>query len=107
MAHTYELVKSFVDKGRDKLLTGYVKITFADDYVAGGFAIDASDVNPSLSTIFALIPVSGAAEGVVTCTLGWDYDNQKIVAIDHATGTDLADLDALDTVEVMFYYEGA
>lgn len=115
MAHTYELVKSFIDKGRNNLGTGYVKITLADNY-SSGFDIDAADVNPNLTTLLQLTvlnPDAVLVDGTTPVTLGWDYDNQKLVAVDWTTAGDavtnpaeMTDVDSLDDVVLYCYYEG-
>jgi len=116
MAHTYSIVKSWVDQGRPGVHCGYVKITLADNYDSG-FAIDAGDVNPNISTLYQLTvlnPDAVLVDGTTPVTLGWDYDNQKFVAVDWTTAADavtnpveMTDVDSLDDVVLYCYYEGS
>lgn len=105
MAHTYTDFK-FTNPTSAKLVSGYKKITFADDYNSG-YAIAASNINSELTKLIQLTPVSGSLlAGATPIVLDWDYANQKLVAVDLATAAALADTDALDGVTVIFYYEG-
>lgn len=112
MAHSYSIIKSFVDTSRANLLTGYVQITFADNYSSTNkFPITATDINPNLKTLYVLIPVGGMGGH----TLEWDYDNQRLTCWygDYSASSDgvLAEApDAyagMDNKVVTFYYEGA
>ena len=107
MAHTYSIVKSWVDKSRPGVYCGYVKITMADDY-SSGYAIEASDVNPNLSTLYRLDVLSGnvGSDNIVRHLL-WDNDNQKLLSYMGDSGLVEDDVDVLDTKVLYCYYEGS
>ena len=113
MAHTYSVAKSWVDKGRPGVHCGYVNITLVDDYAAGGFAIDAEDVNPNCSTLYQLTVLNQHTfmlDATVKCVLSWDYANQKIFAVEITDGSaqvELSDADALAGSVIYAYYEGS
>lgn len=113
MAHTYSIVKSWVDVARPGIHSGYVKITLVDNYAAGGWAITASAVNPNCSTLYQLSVLNqhtGLTDATEPVFLSWDYDNQKIYAVDMSDGaepTQLTDVDALVGNVLYCYYEGA
>jgi hypothetical protein len=107
MAHTYSIVKSWVDKGRPGIYCGYVEITMADDYDSG-YAIDASDVNPNLSTLYRLDVLSGnvGTDNLVKILM-WDYDNQKLISHDGDDGLVSGLATGLDGKVLYCYYEGS
>jgi hypothetical protein len=107
MAHTYAIVKSWVDLARPGVHCGYVNITMADDY-SSGYSITASDINPNLSTLYRLEALSGNIGGD-NCfkMLMWDYTNQKWVS--HVGDDGLVEGTAgdLDAAVIYCYYEGS
>jgi len=107
MAHTYSIVKSWVDLARPGIHCGYVNITMADDY-SSGYSIDAEDVNPNCSTLYRLDCLSGnvGSDNIVRHLL-WDYTNQKWVAYMGDSGLVEDDVDVLDDAVLYCYYEGA
>lgn len=108
MAHTYAIVKSWVDQGRPGVHCGYVNITMADDSTAGVYSITASAINPNLSTLYQLSPVGGAVgAGDVVFDLHWSYADQTWTAYDMSDGAVTADVDALDDAVIYCYYEGS
>lgn len=113
MAHTYAIVRSYIDLGRNKLHTGYVNITLVDDYVAGGYVLDAGDINPNMSTLYNLQVINQhdvMLDATVKCVLSFDYAAQALVATeitDGAAQVDLSDVDALTGQVLYCYYEGA
>lgn len=113
MAHTYSLVRSYIDRARQNLHTGYVSITLVDDYASGGYVIDAEDVNPNMSTLYQLTVLNQhdvMLDATVQCALSFDYADQALVAVevsDGAANVELSDVDALTGQVLYCYYEGA
>lgn len=111
MAHTYSIVKSWVDKSRPGVHCGYVNITMADDASAdpaSTYSIDAEDVNPNCSTLYQLTPISGVVgTDDDRYELDWSYANQYWTIYDADTGSPSTDVDILDGAVIYCYYEGA
>ena len=102
---TATLFKSFVDKGRNKLRTGYIDFECDDDYPGAGWPLDIADVNPNVSTVYfsPIVMIGGYIAK-------WDYENGKVFIYeqtgDAGSLQDLQTADALAGETIRFYYEG-
>jgi hypothetical protein len=109
MAHTYAIVKSWVDLARPGVHCGYINITMSTDASAVGVhEIAASDVNPNLSTLYQLKVLSGAiGTDNVAQFLMWSYADQTWLVHGADDGLYQDDINVLVGKVLYCYYEGS